>query len=157
MYNKVTLIGRAGTDAEVRYTQNQSKIVKFPLATSRFWNDSNGVRQEKTEWHNIVCWGYLADRAEKLVTKGSLLMVEGSIEYSSWQGNDGTKRYRTDIRALTLLMLSAKRSGAPAAAASAQPQHHEGPAPATEPAPDSTDFVDDIEVPKSDLEDDIPF
>ncbi len=156
MYNKVTLIGRAGTDAEVRYTQNQSKIVKFSLATNRYWNDNNGVRQEKTEWHNIVCWGYLADRAEKLVTKGSLLMVEGSIEYSSWQGNDGVKRYRTDIRAMTLLMLSPKRSGAPASVANPQPGDEES-APATVLAPDSTGFVDDIEVPKDDIEDDVPF
>ncbi|MCK5878609.1 MAG: single-stranded DNA-binding protein [Holophagae bacterium] len=157
MYNKVTLIGRAGTDAEVRYTQNQSKVVKFRMATSRYWNDNSGVRQEKTEWHNVVCWGYLADRAEKMVTKGSLIMVEGAIEYSNWQDSDGTKHYRTDIRALTLLMLSAKRSGgAPG------PQGDTADAPAqsaasASPAPTSTDFVDDIEVPKSDLEDDIPF
>ena len=153
MYNKVVLIGRAGTDAEVRYTQNQSKIVKFRMATSRYWNDNSGVRQEKTEWHNIVCWGYLADRAEKMVTKGSLIMVEGAIEYSNWQDNDGTKHYRTDIRALTLLMLSSKRTGGPSVSQESSQKQTQDPAPEST----STDFVDDIEVPKSDMDDDIPF
>ncbi|RLE18180.1 MAG: single-stranded DNA-binding protein [Acidobacteria bacterium] len=157
MYNKVTLIGRAGTDAEVRYTQNQSKIVKFSMATNRYWNDRSGVRQEKTEWHNIVCWGYLADRAEKMVTKGSLIMVEGAIEYSNWQDNEGIKHYRTDIRAQTLLMLSAKRSGGAPGPQPGPVDSASAPEPTSRPEPTSTDFVDDIEVPKSDLDDDIPF
>ncbi len=158
MYNKVTLIGRAGIDPEVRYTQNQSKVVKFRMATSRYWNDNSGVRQEKTEWHNIVCWGYLADRAEKMVTKGSLIMVEGAIEYSNWQDSDGTKHYRTDIRALTILMLSSKRSGN--GSSGPQPDANDSSSesmPASRHDPTSADFVDDIEVPKSDLDDDIPF
>ncbi len=154
MYNKVTLIGRAGTDAEVRYTQNQTKIVKFRMATSRYWNDNSGVRQEKTEWHNIVCWGYLADRAEKLVTKGSLIMVEGAIEYSNWQDSEGGKHYRTDIRAQNLLMLSSKRSGG-TDPTPAQPESR--PSADSAPNPNSSDFIDDIDVPKSDLDDDLPF
>lgn len=107
MYNTVTLIGRAGCDAEIRYTPNQTKVASFRLATSRAWTDQAGNRQEKTEWHNIVCWGRLADRAESMVTKGALVMVEGSIEYSNWE-HDGQKRYRTDIRAGMFLMLSRK-------------------------------------------------
>ena len=75
MFNKVTLIGRCGSDAEVRYTPNQTKIASFRLATSRAWTDNTGNRQEKTEWHNIVLWGRLADRAESMITKGSLVMV----------------------------------------------------------------------------------
>ena len=153
MYNKVTLIGRAGTDADVRYTQNQTKIVKFRMATSRYWTDNSGARQEKTEWHNIVCWGYLADRAEKLITKGSLVMVEGAIEYSNWQDSEGTKHYRTDIRAQTLLMLSPKRSGN---APSPVQQTESRPTPAA-PETNGSDFIDDIEVPKSDIDDNIPF
>jgi single-strand DNA-binding protein len=148
MYNKVTLIGRAGVDPEIRYTQSQSKIVKFRMATTRYWKDASGNRQEKTEWHNIVCWGYLADRAEKMVTKGSLVMIEGMIEYSNWQDDDGTKHYRTDIRALSILMLSPKRSGNASSSEST---------PASRQDPASTDFADDIEVPESNLDDDIPF
>lgn len=151
MFNKVTLIGRAGTDAELRYTPNQTKVANFRMATSRAWNDNAGNRQEKTEWHNITLWGRLADRAEKMVTKGSLILVEGSIEYSSWQDNDGNKRYRTDIRANTFLMLSSKGSRN-----SDTNQSYTGQS-APQPEPLSDDFVDDIEVPKSDFDDDIPF
>ena len=151
MFNKVTLIGRAGTDAELRYTPNQTKVANFRMATSRAWNDNAGNRQEKTEWHNITLWGRLADRAEKMVTKGSLILVEGSIEYSSWQDNDGNKRYRTDIRANTFLMLSSKGSRN----SDTNPSHSGQSAP--QPEPLSDDFVDDIEVPKSDFDDDIPF
>lgn len=153
MFNKVTLIGRCGTDAEIRYTPNQTKIANVRLATSRAWTDNTGNRQEKTEWHNIVMWGRLADRAESMITKGSLIMVEGSIEYSNWQDNEGNKRYRTDIRANQFLMLSSKRRDGGGG-------YENGP----RQAPPQTagnqnqpeNYVDDIDVPDSDFED-VPF
>jgi single-strand DNA-binding protein len=151
MYNKVTLIGRCGSDAEVRYTPNQTKIASFRLATSRAWTDNTGNRQEKTEWHNIVLWGRLADRAETMITKGSLVMVDGSIEYSNWQDNDGNKRYRTDIRAQQFLMLSPKRRDG-GGAYDGGGRNERTPAPSSGPE----DYVDDIEIPESDF-DDVPF
>lgn len=153
MYNHVTLIGRAGTDAEIRFTSNQTKIANFRLATSRSWTDQSGNRQEKTEWHNIVCWGRLADRAETMITKGSLVLVDGSIEYSNWQDNDGNKRYRTDIRANQFLMLSPKGAGRPSGGGGSRPEPAAAPS-SNQPA--SQDFVDDIQVPESDF-DDVPF
>ena len=152
MYNKVTLIGRCGSDAEVRYTPNQTKIASFRLATSRAWTDNTGNRQEKTEWHNIVLWGRLADRAESMITKGSLVMVDGSIEYSNWQDNDGNKRYRTDIRANQFLMLSPKRSGGSNYARDNQNAQPDQSGTHNEPQ----NYEDDIEVPESDF-DDVPF
>lgn len=153
MFNKVTLIGRCGTDAEVRYTPNQTKIASFRLATSRAWTDNTGNRQEKTEWHNIVLWGRLADRAEAMITKGSLIMVEGSIEYSNWQDNDGNKRYRTDIRAQQFLMLSPKRREGGSYTGENRAPSHSTPS-GQDPSPEN--YVDDIDVPESDF-DDVPF
>ncbi len=106
MFNRVILIGRAGQDIDVRFTPSGTKVAKFSLATSRNYMDSKGNWQEKTEWHNIALWGRLADKGEKIVKKGNLYFVEGSIEYSIWQDQSGNKRYKTEIRALTLIPLS---------------------------------------------------
>ena len=108
MFNRVILIGRAGQDIDVRFTPSGTKIAKFSLATSRSFMDSQGNWQEKTEWHNIALWGRLADKGEKVVRKGGLYLVEGSIEYQTWEDSTGTKKYRTEIRALSLIHLNAK-------------------------------------------------
>jgi len=84
-------------------------------------------------------------------------MVEGAIEYSNWQDSDGTKHYRTDIRALTILMLSSKRSGGSSGPQTDANDFSSESMPTSRQEPTSADFVDDIEVPKSDLDDDIPF
>ncbi len=157
MFNRVILIGRAGQDIDVRFTPGGTKVAKFSLATSRSFMDSSGNWQEKTQWHNITLWGRLADKAEKVVQKGKLFMVEGEIEYTNWEDNTGVKRYRTEIRALTLIPLSPR--GAQAVADSMGQ--------ATESAPQSApvgsvssednvlDDLDKIEEPADDFEDDL--
>jgi len=112
MFNRVILIGRAGQDIDVRFTPGGTKVAKFSLATSRSYMDSQGNWQEKTEWHNIALWGRLADKGERIVKKGNLFFVEGSIEYSSWEDQNGMRRYKTEIRALTLIPLTPKTAEA---------------------------------------------
>jgi single-strand DNA-binding protein len=107
--NKVTLIGNLGKDPEVRATSNGGRVASFSVATSRVWNDTNGSKQEKTEWHRCVAWNSnyskLADVVEKYVKKGDKVYVEGRIEYGQYQDKDGQTRYTTDIRVTELIML----------------------------------------------------
>jgi single-strand DNA-binding protein len=110
------LIGNVGKDPEVRSTNNGGKVADFSLATSRSWNDTaGGGKQEKTEWHKCIAWNArsgggqgLADIVERYVKKGDKLFVEGSIEYRTWQDQQGQTRYTTEIRVRELILLSPK-------------------------------------------------
>ncbi|MBQ7551810.1 MAG: single-stranded DNA-binding protein [Bacteroidales bacterium] len=105
--NKVILIGHLGKDPETKTLENGSKRVSFTLATTEVYKDRDGQRKEVTEWHNIVCWRNLADIAEKYLTKGKLLYVEGRIRTRSWDEN-GSKRFFTEIEANNFTMLGNK-------------------------------------------------
>jgi len=109
MYNKVILIGRVGKEVEIRYTKSQTKVAKFSMATSKKYKGSNGERKEQTEWHNIICFGKLADIADEYVKKGSLIFVEGEINYNEYTGKDGVKKYFTQINANLFKMLDKKQ------------------------------------------------
>lgn len=95
--NKVYLIGRLTQDQEVRITPTGQNVASFGLATSRIWNDQNGQKQEQTEFHNIVVWRRLAEIAAQYLKKGQLLMVEGRLQTRNWVGQDGVKRYKTEV------------------------------------------------------------
>ncbi|MCK4968409.1 MAG: single-stranded DNA-binding protein [Candidatus Aenigmarchaeota archaeon] len=109
--NKVILIGRLTRDPESRTTPTGKTVTSFSIATSRIWNDANGQRQEKTDFHNIVTWGKLAENCQQYLIKGQEVFIEGRIETRSWQANDGTKKYRTEIIAQTV-QFGAKPKGA---------------------------------------------
>ena len=102
--NKVMLIGNVGKDPEVNNLEKGGKVAKFTLATSEKYTDKSGAKTEKTEWHNIVAWGPLADLVEKYVTKGKQLYVEGQIRNRSWE-QDGIKKFATDININSLTFL----------------------------------------------------
>ncbi len=103
MLNKVQLMGFLGADPDIRYTTDQKPIAKFSLATSESWK-KDGEKQEKTEWHNIVMYGKLAEIAGDYLKKGSLVHLEGAIKTRSWD-KDGETRYITEIVADSLKML----------------------------------------------------
>lgn len=104
--NKVIIIGNLGRDPEIKYTQSNVPVVNFSVATSESWKDkATGEWQEKTEWHRIVAWRHLAERAEKYLRKGKQVYVEGKLETRKWQGQDGQDRYTTEIVARELQML----------------------------------------------------
>lgn len=102
--NKVHLIGRTGKDPEVRYA-GETPVATFTLATSEKYKDKSGQYQESTEWHNIVAWRGLAEVAEKYITKGKEIYVEGKIKTRSYDDKDGNKRYITEIVADTIQLL----------------------------------------------------
>lgn len=97
--NKVILVGNLGRDPEIRFAQDGTKIVNFPLATSETWRDrQSGDRREKTEWHRVVIFNdRLGEVAEKYLKKGSKVYVEGSLQTRKWTGNDGQERYTTEV------------------------------------------------------------
>jgi len=90
--NKVILLGRLGKDPEVKRFDSGKVVATFSLATSEKYKD-----QEETQWHNIVLWGTTAELAEKYLTKGSQLFVEGKVKYRTYDDKDGAKRYVTEI------------------------------------------------------------
>ncbi len=111
--NKVILIGNLGADPEVRSTSSGGRVATLSLATSRQWKGADGQRQEKTQWHRIICWNnktgqQLADVAERFCKKGEKLYIEGEIEYRTWQDKEGQTRYSTEINARELILLGGK-------------------------------------------------
>ena len=106
--NKVILLGNVGRDPETRYAQNGTAVTRFSIATSEIWKDrSSGEQQERTEWHNIVCFARLAEVAGEYLKKGSKVYIEGQLRTSSWE-QDGQKKYRTEVNARELQMLDSK-------------------------------------------------
>ena len=102
--NKIILVGHLGKDPEFRTIENQVSVVSFPLATSEFIN-KQGIKQEQTEWHNIVMWRGLAELAHKLLKKGKLIYVEGKARTRSFEDKAGHKKYTTEIVADNFTLL----------------------------------------------------
>lgn len=103
--NKVILVGNVGKDPEVRHLDSGVAVANFPLATSESYTAKNGERVTTTEWHNVVLWRGLAEVAEKYVTKGRQLYIEGRIRTRSYDDKDGNKRYMTEIYGDVMQML----------------------------------------------------
>jgi single-strand DNA-binding protein len=104
MLNRVQLIGHVGTEVEVRFTPQGTKVADLRLATSRFWRDGEGNRQEETEWHRVVLWAKSAENAASVLAKGRLVYVEGRLQTRSWEDESG-KHFRTEIVADNWLAL----------------------------------------------------
>jgi single-strand DNA-binding protein len=108
--NRVFLIGNLGADPDVRYTQNAT-VANFRIATTEVWNDRNGERQERTEWHRIVVWGKQADHCRDYLRKGRSVHVEGKLQTREWEDKEGQKRYTTEIVADRVTFLGSRSEG----------------------------------------------
>lgn len=115
-YNKVLLIGNVGKDPDVRHLESGAVVAQFTLATSERYKDKSGAIQELTEWHNIVCWRQLAEIAEKYISKGTQIFVEGKIRTRNWTDQSGAKRYTTEIYADNIRLLGRKSDALQSAA-----------------------------------------
>ncbi len=109
--NKVILVGNLGNDPETRHTQGGMAVTTIRLATTSVRKDRDGNTQERTEWHRVKLFGKLAEIAAEYLRKGSQVYVEGSIRYSEHTGDDGQKRYYTDIIADEMQMLGGRSDG----------------------------------------------
>ncbi len=108
--NKVLLLGNVGKDPEMKATQSGMVIAQFPLATAERQKDQSGNWVDKTEWHNLVCFGKTAEIVRDYVKKGKQLFIEGSLRTSSWEDKQsGQKRYRTEIIVSDLSLLGGGR------------------------------------------------
>ncbi len=106
--NKVLLIGNTGRDPEIRYTASGTAVASFSLATSEKFKNKGGEWEERTEWHNIILWGRLAEIAGEYLTKGKTVFIEGRLQTRKWQDRDGKDRFTTEIVGEKMQMLSRK-------------------------------------------------
>ena len=106
--NKVILVGNLGRDPEVRFMPNGEAVCNFSIATTDSWKDKAGVKQEKTEWHNIVMYRKLAEIAGEYLKKGRPVYIEGRLQTNKWQTKEGQDRYTTEIVADQMQMLGGR-------------------------------------------------
>jgi len=111
MVNKVILIGNLGRDPEVRRLENGAVVAKFSVATNENYKDKSGEWQTLTEWHDVVVWRQLAERAEQQLKKGMTVYVEGKLSTRTWQDQDGNNRKTTEIVGSYFRNLTGKREG----------------------------------------------
>lgn len=107
--NRVILLGNLGADPELRFTQGGQAVLNIRLATTESYLDKNKVRQERTDWHNVVVWGKRGEALAKFLAKGSTILVEGGIRTSSYEDKEGQKRYKTEIQATNIVLAGGKR------------------------------------------------
>jgi len=103
--NKVILIGNLGKNPEVRYSPAGAAIASFSLATNEMWNNKDGQREVRTEWHRVIAFGKLAEICGQYLTKGKQVYVEGRLQTRSWEDRDGNKMSATEIVATSMVML----------------------------------------------------
>src|SRR6056297_4221280 len=103
--NKAMIIGNLTRDPEVKSIPSGATVTRFTVATNLVWNDNQGQRQEKVEFHNIVAWRKLGEICGQYLKKGAKVYVEGRLQTNEWTGNDNVKRYKTEIVAENMIML----------------------------------------------------
>ncbi|MDP2708832.1 MAG: single-stranded DNA-binding protein [bacterium] len=108
--NKAMIIGNLTRDPEIRTTPTGQTVASFSVATNYVWTDQSGQKRDKAEFHNIVAWRRLAEIVGQYLKKGSKIYIEGRLQTRDWTGQDGVKRYRTEIIADNMIMLD--RAGA---------------------------------------------
>lgn len=108
-YEQCIIIGNAGRDAEMRYTQSGTPVTGFSVAVTNRWRDRQTQElRERTNWYNVSCWGRLAETAAQLVKKGQQIMVVGSVTARPYMGNDGQPRASLDLRADNFQLLGSR-------------------------------------------------
>lgn len=149
--NKVILIGHVGGDPEVRHMPNGNAVATISIATTESWKDKQtGDKQERTEWHRVVCFNRLGEIVGEYVKKGSKLYLEGSLRTRKWQDPQGQDRYTTEIVAADIQMLDGKGSSSGMQDMPVQAAYQASPSRAQPAATATQDVFEE-------LDDDIPF
>lgn len=162
MVNRVILIGNLGRDPEIRRLENGAVVAKFSLATNENYRDKSGEWQTQTEWHDIILWRSLAERAEAQLKKGSMIYVDGKLQTRTWQDKDGNNRRTTEIVASYFRSIGGRREDGQSGVGTYFPsaQDEAGSAPANPPSPsnESTPSSPPVEAGNStEADDDLPF
>jgi len=145
MINKVLLIGNLGKDPEVRRLESGAVVAKFSVATNESYKDKNDEWQKRTEWHDVVVWRNLAERAERDLKKGKMVYIEGKLTHRKYQDKEGNDRYITEVVANTFRLLE-RREGTGNSYSNNMPSEE----PAMVKSPEPT-------APKAAEDDDLPF
>jgi single-strand DNA-binding protein len=158
--NKVILVGNVGVDPDVRYMPNGNAVTTLSVATSESWKDKQtGEKQERTEWHRVVCYNRLGEIAGEYLRKGAKVYVEGSLRTRKWQDQQGQDKYTTEIIAADIQMLDSKsQNGSYNDAPQAQSNNYAQGMPSQQSAPRSQPVSETTaQAAFDDLNDDIPF
>jgi single-strand DNA-binding protein len=107
--NRVMLLGNLGADPELRYTKGGQAVLNVRLATTETYFDQNKVKQERTDWHNVIVWGKRGEGLSRVLGKGSTIFVEGRLSTSSYDDKDGNKRYKTEVVATNIILAGGGR------------------------------------------------
>ena len=137
MYHKITIVGNLGRDPEMRYTPSGKAVTNFSVATNRKWTNADGTPGEETTWFRVSAWGRMAEVCNEYLSKGRLVMVEGTMisENGSprvWTGNDGEARASFEVNASMVKFLGGSRDNGST--------EEEGPPPADEPEEEGLPF-----------------
>ncbi len=111
MYQTTTIVGRLGSDPEMRYTPSGVPVTSFGVAVNRRWTGKDGEAHEKTTWFRVTTWRKLAENCAQYLHKGQSVLVEGEIDASAWTGQDGEPRATLELTARTVRFLSSKGNG----------------------------------------------
>lgn len=149
--NKVMIIGRLTRDPEAKTTPQGIAVTNFSVATGRVWKDQQGQQKESTEFHNVVAWRRLAEICAQYLTKGKQVYIEGHLQTRNWDGQDGQKRYRTEIVADNMIMLGSPGQGGQSRPAAQQQAQHSNEESAGEPAMATAGPVSDDEIRIEDI------
>lgn len=148
--NKAIIIGNLTRDPELKAIASGVKVTTMSVATNRVWKDQSGQRKEQTDYHNVVVFGRQAETAAQFLKKGSQVLIEGRMQTRSWDAQDGTKKYRTEVIADRVQFGSRGQGG------QSEGGYQKGSAP--QPAKDVAEEIDTIEYPEDDISaEDIPF
>jgi single-strand DNA-binding protein len=109
--NKVIIVGNLGSDPEVRYTAGGQAVANFNVATNEVWNDKDGQKKERTEWHRIVVWGRQAETAAQYLKKGRQAYIEGRLQSREYDDREGNKKQVTEVVAQKIVFLGGGRAG----------------------------------------------
>lgn len=157
--NKAQVLGNLTRDPEMRFTPNGQAVLNFTVATNRRWTGQDGQPGEATEYHDIVVWGKHAESLNPMLSKGGPAFVEGRLQTRNWEGQDGVKRYKTEIVADQVIVLGGRGPGQSAPSGDGNPVQDiakgaddKKSAPSSTPKPEGKkDEVEEIDI------EDIPF
>ncbi len=138
--NKVIIVGNLGDNPKMAHTSGGNAVANLSIATSENWKDSNGEKQERTEWHRTTLFGRLAEVAQQYLSKGSKVYVEGKLQTEKWQDKDGVERYTTKIIGNQMQMLDSKNDAKSNNASSAKGYANKN----VQKSSSDNDFNDDI-------------
>lgn len=135
--NKAQVIGNLTRDPELKQTTGGQSVCTLGVATNRYWTDSSGQKRDEAEYHNIVCWGKLAEICAQYLKKGMKVFFDGRLQTRNWEDDAGIKHYRTEIVAQDMIILSPKGEGGNESFSAGPDKNDEAPTPESKPAPEA--------------------